>query len=228
MVKEVLEFISQSVEDGVITNSEKKALKSVVDEEALGKRDLDWLRSELFKLARSKVIGYDMERILNWLERANKLLLPQIKPADTLKVFFSPGDDCLNAILLHLRSAVRNIRICVFTISDDRIAEAIIYAHKKKVDVKVITDDDKSYDKGSDIHKLALEGVEVKMDDSPHHMHHKFAVIDEKVALTGSYNWTRSAAEYNHENLLVAEDKHVINMYLKDFDRLWNRMKRIR
>ncbi|MCG8696554.1 MAG: phospholipase D-like domain-containing protein [Bacteroidales bacterium] len=227
MVKEVLEFISQSVEDGVITNSEKKALRSVVDEAALGKRDLDWLRSELFKLARSKVIGYDMERILNWLERANKLLLPQIKPANTSKVFFSPGNDCLNSILLYLRSAIRNIRICVFTISDDRIAEAIMYAHKKGVDIKLITDDDKSNDKGSDVCRLAQEGIVVKMDNSPHHMHHKFAVVDEKIALTGSYNWTRSAAEYNQENLLVTEEKHVVNMYLKEFDRLWQRMKRI-
>ena len=47
---------------------------------------------------------------------------------------------------------------------------------------------------GSDIQRLAQEGIEVRTDADPKlHMHHKFAVIDNIVLLNGSFNWTRQA-----------------------------------
>ena len=41
---------------------------------------------------------------------------------------------------------------------------------------------------------LAELGVAVRIDRSEHHMHHKFALFDDAILATGSYNWTRSAA----------------------------------
>jgi mitochondrial cardiolipin hydrolase len=56
-------------------------------------------------------------------------------------------------------------------------------------------------------------------------MHHKFAIIDSRLVLTGSYNWTRSAAEYNHENLLVTNSKQAIGQFEKEFNRLWTELE---
>jgi len=97
-------------------------------------------------------------------------------------------------------------------------------AHKKGILIKLITDNDKSFDVGSDIEQLAKAGIAIKMDTSPNHMHHKFMVADNRSVLTGSYNWTLSAARYNHENIIVTRDASVIRSFAQQFDQLWNVM----
>lgn len=56
-------------------------------------------------------------------------------------------------------------------------------------------------------------------------MHHKFAIIDNEAVLTGSYNWTRSAANYNHENILITHDRDTVLAYCQEFDKLWKEMQ---
>jgi phosphatidylserine/phosphatidylglycerophosphate/cardiolipin synthase-like enzyme len=90
--------------------------------------------------------------------------------------------------------------------------------------VRVITDNDKTLDHGSDIEQISDAGIHVKMDRTTDHMHHKFMVVDNQALITGSYNWTRSAARYNHENILLTREPGVIKSYLKEFDQLWKVM----
>ncbi len=52
-------------------------------------------------------------------------------------------------------------------------------------------------------------------------MHHKFALFDGARLMTGSYNWTRSAAQHNHENLVVSDDHELVGAFGKTFERLW-------
>lgn len=141
------------------------------------------------------------------------------------KVFFSPGEECRRAIIEQLNQSVSSIKICVFTISDDLITDIIIARHNFGIDVKIITDNDKCYDEGSDIDKLHRCGIEIKVDKTSYHMHHKFAIIDNKIALTGSYNWTRSAALYNHENIVFTSDKGIVKDFKGEFDKLWEQME---
>lgn len=55
-------------------------------------------------------------------------------------------------------------------------------------------------------------------------MHQKFTVIDHKVVLTGSYNWTVSADSFNDENLLLFRAAGPLaEEYRKEFFRLWGR-----
>ena len=51
-------------------------------------------------------------------------------------------------------------------------------------------------------------------------MHHKFAIFDGKLLVTGSYNWTDSAERVNHENVLFVDDPAVIQRYQAHFERL--------
>lgn len=138
--------------------------------------------------------------------------------------YFSPGTACLNAILSGIDSARSSLKICVFTISDDRITQAIRQAHRRGVQVRILTDNEKLFDRGSDIRELTAAGIPVRVDESPNHMHHKFALLDNHTLLTGSYNWTRSAALYNHENLLVTNQKSLVQDFSREFDRLWQEL----
>jgi phosphatidylserine/phosphatidylglycerophosphate/cardiolipin synthase-like enzyme len=55
-------------------------------------------------------------------------------------------------------------------------------------------------------------------------MHHKFMVTDDAHLITGSYNWTLSAAKYNHENILLTTESGVVKSFLKQFELLWPQM----
>ena len=138
-----------------------------------------------------------------------------------MKAYFSPGDACRTAIIKEINEAKKQLKICVFTISDDMITSAIIGARRRKVSVTIITDNDKTHDIGSDIDQLSKSGIPVKMDMTSNHMHHKFMVVDGEVLITGSYNWTNSAAKFNQENIIVTRDKEAVKLFENEYDRLW-------
>ena len=141
---------------------------------------------------------------------------------------FSPGDACLKAIIAGIQSVRSSLKICVFTISDDRITQAILQAHRRGVAVRLLTDNEKLFDKGSDIRDLLAAGIPVRVDETANHMHHKFALLDNQTLLTGSYNWTRSAARYNHENLVVTDQVNLVQDFCREFDRLWQELVPLR
>jgi len=53
-------------------------------------------------------------------------------------------------------------------------------------------------------------------------MHNKFAIIDGKELITGSFNWTQTAQERNEENMLIIHDQDTIDQYSQRFEYLWN------
>ena len=140
------------------------------------------------------------------------------------EAYFSPGDDCPRAIGRLLASARRTADICVFTITDDRLSDAILDAHRRGVAVRIITDDAKAEDLGSDVGRFERAGIPMRVDRSPFHMHHKFAILDGATLLTGSYNWTRGAARDNEENLIVTDDPRLVAPFAATFDRLWEKL----
>jgi phosphatidylserine/phosphatidylglycerophosphate/cardiolipin synthase-like enzyme len=55
-------------------------------------------------------------------------------------------------------------------------------------------------------------------------MHNKFGIIDQKIAITGSFNWTLTATLHNQENLLATSNVDIVNQYQHEFNRLWQKM----
>ena len=66
--------------------------------------------------------------------------------------------------------------------------------------------------------KCAIVSVRSRTDA---HMHHKFAVVDGKVLLSGSFNYTRAAVLENRENVVVHRSRRLVQQFLKEFERLW-------
>ena len=142
------------------------------------------------------------------------------------EAFFSPGDDCLRAITRLLANASRTADICVFTITDDRVSDAILDAHRRAIAVRIITDNAKAEDEGSDVARFEQSGIPTRVDRSPFHMHHKFAILDGTTLLTGSYNWTRGAARDNEENLIVTNEPRLLALFVRPLNasgRSWAR-----
>jgi mitochondrial cardiolipin hydrolase len=222
-MEEIIETLRKSIEDEVLSKSERKSLKTLVSEHLLDEHQMNVLRSKIYELANEKVNAGNFNFILDWVKSANSaLLIPEPSLSDA---YFSPGEACRSVIIKQINAATRQLNICVFTISDDSITDAILTSHKRGTHIRIITDNDKSHDEGSDIEQIARQGIAVKMDRTPNHMHHKFMVTDEKAIITGSYNWTRSAAKFNQENIVLSREAGLIKTYLKEFDQLWKVME---
>jgi len=185
-------------------------------------------RARAFALARSLVHA---DAVVEWLEEVVRVLARPATDAPTgeqANAFFSPGKACIHEVLRQFDMARQSCDVCVFTITDDRITDAIIRANARGVAVRVITDDEKSHDLGSDIDQLQMCGIPCKMDvGNVAHMHHKFALFDGRRLMTGSFNWTRSASEQNEESLLVTPDPVLVKLFTARFENLWGRMKEV-
>lgn len=223
-IENLSKIFEKTFDDKSFTRSEKKAVSQLLEDDySLSKDDRDFLRSKIFDIARQGIGGHQERAVLDWLETANKLLISR---GDTM-VCFSPGHRCRQLIIDQLNNALQSVDICVFTISDDLVTSAILQCMERKVRIRIITDDEKVHDFGSDIKRLSAAGIEVRVDNSANHMHHKFALFDNRKVLTGSYNWTRSAADDNQENILLTDDKGAVAAYRGEFEKLWPIMQNL-
>jgi phosphatidylserine/phosphatidylglycerophosphate/cardiolipin synthase-like enzyme len=66
----------------------------------------------------------------------------------------------------------------------------------------------------------------VRLDGNPRNMHHKVLIIDERILVTGSYNFSTNAAERNDENTLIIYDPHITSLYLSEFDRIYSQVSK--
>ncbi|XP_025938752.1 mitochondrial cardiolipin hydrolase [Apteryx rowi] len=64
-------------------------------------------------------------------------------------------------------------------------------------------------------------GIPVRHDQDNGFMHHKFAIVDKKMLITGSLNWTTQAIQNNRENVLIVEDAEYVKPFLAEFERIW-------
>lgn len=185
-----------------------------------------FLRNRAFAMVREIMHGNNVpdeaSQALKWLEQVIKTL-DSSNEGQKIKAsaHFTPGDSCRNKIIALCKSARSYIDVCVFTISDDKLSNELIASHKRGVQVRIITDNEKQYDAGSDIQKLQNTKIALCTDNSEYHMHHKFAIFDKKILLNGSFNWTLSASTSNAENVLTTDNPALVSQYLAQFDKLW-------
>ena len=217
-------FLASSFEDRRLSRGERQALGAFVASASAEEREaIRGERSPSFdRLWRGRKTP-----LLDWLEDVVKATRQAGQGAAKMGVaeaYFSPGEDCPRAIEGLLRHARRSADVCVFTITDDRLADALIDANRRGVAVRVITDNSKAEDLGSDVDRLERAGMPLRVDRSPFHMHHKFLVVDGQTLLTGSYNWTRGAARDNEENLIVTDEPRLVLAFAAAFDRLWAKL----
>ncbi len=225
---ELEQFLKSSLSDRRLSGSERTVLAEWLKSHPPTPQDLGVIRHELFAAARDASASLDTAQILDWLEDTLKVVqptatspTPQASLASETQAYFSPGVACLNAIVGAFQAARRTADVCVFTITDDRITRSILAAHRRGLRIRIVTDNDKANDLGSDIAQLADAGLPVAVDQSAYHMHHKFAIFDDTTLLNGSYNWTRGAAEQNEENIVASTDATLVAAFRTEFDALW-------
>ncbi|MET4105762.1 phospholipase D-like domain-containing protein [Hymenobacter sp. UYP22] len=226
---ELLHLFRQAFADVNLSPVEARQLRDQLTSFQQQHGNVEHLRHQLFELAKERFNTFKDKAVIEWLEAASALLPASVAPTTTpragsAQVYFSPNDECVAAIRQFIIGARHTLDLCVFTVADNRLTDAILIAHRRGVRVRLLTDDEKLHDRGSDVRQLRDAGISVRTDRSANHMHHKFALADNRAVLTGSYNWTRSAAEFNLENFLISTDSFIVEQYAAEFSRLWEQL----
>ena len=154
---------------------------------------------------------------LSWPEAAQSVTAPD---ATEIEVWFSPDMNVADRIHALILGAERNIHVMAFNLTLDTISDAIQRQAAGGVEVRGLFDADQAQNQGSDISRLEEMGVEIVLDRNPRKMHHKVIVIDERIVITGSYNFSRNAEEQNDENVLIIHSSELAAEYLIEFSRL--------
>ncbi len=160
-----------------------------------------------------------------WLPGLSLLTLSLIFPVPSLasEVYFSPKGAVRQRLVRAIQESQRTIDIAVYSFTASELAEALYSAKARGVRVRVVVDQQQAESGGSGIRGLRLNGITVRTLGVPEQslMHHKFAVFDERLVATGSYNWTNSAEHANYENLVVLDEPEAVRRFEQEFRRLW-------
>lgn len=124
-------------------------------------------------------------------------------------------------LLCCLSSARRQVDVAVYCITGKELVSVLVELHQVGVIIRVITDNEQLEQTASQIGYLRAEGIQVRHDYKSFYMHHKFAIIDGEVLLNGSFNWTKNAIMGNNENVIITNQKDVIQAYQSEYEKLW-------
>lgn len=136
------------------------------------------------------------------------------------RVTFSPDGGVARAVIAALDAAKSEVRIAIYAFSREDLAAAVIRAHARGIDVRIKMDRYNAADARSAWPALRKAGVPVAFSTSAGNLHHKFAVIDRELVLTGSYNWLNRAESLNHENLVFLHERDLARAFSAEWERL--------
>lgn len=133
-------------------------------------------------------------------------------------VYFSPKGGVKQILIDAIRQANEEILVALYYFTDPDLADELVEAHHRGLQIRVILDKSQRNGKYSQARKLADAGLPVAFDSKHRIFHHKFMVIDKTTVVTGSQNWTKSADQYNAENILCLQDGELATQYREQFE----------
>ena len=142
--------------------------------------------------------------------------------APTIEVAFSPGGGATAAVERAIREAGRSVRVAAYGFTSRPIAQALVEAHARGIDVRAVLDKSNARGRRSAAPLLVAAGIPVRIDSRHAIMHDKFVVVDGATVETGSFNFTRAAEVGNAENVIVLRGyPGVASRYEGRWDKLW-------
>jgi hypothetical protein len=140
----------------------------------------------------------------------------------SIKTHFS---DIRERVREQLEGAKKQILVAMAWLTDAELWQALLDAQKRGAKVRLlIAKDDINSNSGIAYAALQQAGGDFYIKDMSNvgtysKMHNKFCIIDEKIAITGSYNWTNQAPR-NAENIIILEDAEAAKSFAAQFDQL--------
>ena len=128
----------------------------------------------------------------------------------------------IERLLLEARVSVD---AALYRITNPRLARALGEARNRGLRVRLLVDRNKYQETAATREILAESALPFQAiygrKEKGSKLHHKFAVLDRHIVLTGSYNWTLDSEERNLDHILVLRDPRLALAYQEEFERLW-------
>jgi phosphatidylserine/phosphatidylglycerophosphate/cardiolipin synthase-like enzyme len=175
------------------------------------------------RLARLSTPGPVYSRICSLLLTALPLIAG-LCGCTAQEAFFCPQDGCADKLIEEIRASTVSCHVAIAYFNHDDIAAALIDAHNRGVEVKVVGEASEDVDGGINydvVRQLKKAGVPYRDDTNPKLMHNKYTILDGREVLTGSFNYTWSADNENNENLVLLTAPHMAQAFEADFQELW-------
>jgi len=178
---------------------------------------------------------------LLWLCATFFVFIPLINLESKSFVYFSPDHKPTDKLLELINHSKYKIHAAVYMITDHQIAQALVHAKARGVDVQLIVDQssvDLEYGKGSFLRKNNVDIFVFREQKKSHKnkkysknrfgalMHNKFALIDNQV-WTGSFNWTKNANIRNQENVVLTDDQEIYKPFEEQFKVIQERCEKL-
>ncbi|HET6823766.1 MAG TPA: phospholipase D-like domain-containing protein [Anaerolineales bacterium] len=126
-----------------------------------------------------------------------------------------------------INAAQTSIHIASFEFNLTPVAEALIAARQRGVDVRWVTDDEHGLE--ADIEPdhgqfamLQEAGIEVRSDTRSALMHNKFWIFDGQIVWTGSTNITENGVFDQDNNVIVIQSPQLAAIYEREFQEMWD------
>ncbi len=165
---------------------------------------------------------------LRRLPAACLLVLALASLAWPAEVFFSPDGGARQRLIRAIQESRTSIDIAVYSFNSLDLAESLFAARDRGVRVRLILDRGEYRTGGAAARAIQKNNLPMRLlgmrDQSL--MHDKFAVFDNRLVATGSYNWTGAAEYTNHENLVLLDDRDLVERFQREFERLWHQAER--
>jgi len=140
----------------------------------------------------------------------------------------NPTGSIEEKLIALINGAQTSIHIASFEFNLPRVAQALVEAHNRGVDVRWVTDDENGLGIDDEPGRgqfavLTGAGIEVK-DDAGRSalMHNKFWIFDKQIVWTGSTNITVNGIYKHNNNVLVVRSPEIAFIYEREWEELWN------
>jgi len=138
-----------------------------------------------------------------------------------VKNYFSPDDGVLNALVPLLNSAQQSIYFLAFSFTSNELGDIVREKAAAGLTVQGVMEDEQvKSNQGTEYDPFKQAGLDVRIDGNDGQMHHKVFIIDEKIVVLGSYNFSQSAETRNDENILIIYDEAIAKEFMKEFKRV--------
>lgn len=146
-----------------------------------------------------------------------------LKASGTVEVAFSPNGGGAGIIIKAIGQAKKSVKVQAYSFTNADIAQALLQASKRGVEVRVVLDKSQETEKYTSATFLANSGIPVRIDSGFAIAHNKVMILDDETVITGSFNFTKAAEERNAENVLILRgNKEVARLYLQNWQWRWD------
>ena len=139
------------------------------------------------------------------------------RPAPAIAVYVSPRGGCTDAVVKQLDAAKESVLVQAYSFTSAPIAKALADTHKRGVKVQAILDKSQRTERYTSATFLQNAGVPTFIDAKHAIAHKKVMVIDGRIVITGSFNFTKAAEESNAESLLIIDGAQIAQKYAKNW-----------